>query len=418
MTNESAINLVQELLSIGGLSGQEGAIVALIREKLLDAGLAPSAIKTDQAHRKSPLGGEVGNLIVKIPGQGQFRRSPRRMFMAHLDTVPICAGAKPVRRGSRIVSADPKTGLGADNRAGVAVVLNTALTLLAQKIDHPPLTLLFPVQEEVGLIGARYVNLAMLGKPQMAFNFDGGSSAKLTIGATGAYRMEISVQGTASHAGVRPADGISAITIASLAIADLHRNGWLGKIKKRTPTPGSTPGNPPGSTTKNSTGSANRKSEIFGGSANVGVFEAGQATNVVTPWALIKAEARSDDPVFRKRILDEIIGAFEKAARQVHNIAQEHGRIDVQYHQDYESYKLSQTDPCVIAAAAAVQAVDGEVLYAHTTGGIDANWINAHDIPTVSLGAGQSNPHTTDEMLGLYDFQQACKIALHLATAS
>jgi len=42
-----------------------------------------------------------------------------------MDTVPICVGAKPVRKGNVVRSADPKTGLGADDRAGVAVVLNT-----------------------------------------------------------------------------------------------------------------------------------------------------------------------------------------------------------------------------------------------------------------------------------------------------
>ena len=47
----------------------------------------------------------------------------------------------------------------------------------------------------------------MLGKPKLAFNFDGGSPAKLTIGATGGYRMTIDIQGLASHAGNRPERG-------------------------------------------------------------------------------------------------------------------------------------------------------------------------------------------------------------------
>ena len=73
---------------------------------------------------------------------------------------------------------------------------------------------------------------SLLGKPKLAFNFDGGSPAKLTIGATGGYRMTIDIRGLASHAGSAPAEGVSAIAIASLAIADLVKNGWHGQIAK------------------------------------------------------------------------------------------------------------------------------------------------------------------------------------------
>ena len=88
------------------------------------------------------------------------------------------------------------------------------------------------MQEEVGLYGARYATIGMLGRPKLAFNFDGGPTDKVTIGATGGYRMAIRISGTASHAGAAPEQGVSAITIAALAIADLHREGWLGKIEK------------------------------------------------------------------------------------------------------------------------------------------------------------------------------------------
>ncbi|MEM9372915.1 MAG: peptidase M20, partial [Planctomycetota bacterium] len=63
-------------------------------------------------------------------------------------------GCVQKKRGKRIISANPATGLGADDRAGCAVVLSTALRLLRGEAEHPPLTLLFTVQEEVGLHGA------------------------------------------------------------------------------------------------------------------------------------------------------------------------------------------------------------------------------------------------------------------------
>ena len=77
--------------------------------------------------------------MFRLPGTF---RGPRRLLMAHLDTVPVCVGARPVRRGNRITSAAPHTGIGADDRAGVAVVLGAALEILERKLPHPPLTFL------------------------------------------------------------------------------------------------------------------------------------------------------------------------------------------------------------------------------------------------------------------------------------
>jgi tripeptide aminopeptidase len=47
---------------------------------------------------------ETGNLIVDLPGKGALHNQPRLMFMTHMDTVPLCAGAKPKRQGRRMVN--------------------------------------------------------------------------------------------------------------------------------------------------------------------------------------------------------------------------------------------------------------------------------------------------------------------------
>jgi len=145
------LDLLMRMLAIPGPSGHERKIIEFIASRLRRGGVPGSAIITDSAHRRSPLGGEIGNLIVKLPGTV---RQPRRMLVAHVDTVPICVGAKPVRRGGWIESAKANTGLGADNRSGAAVILSAVLHILKHKLPHPPLTLLFTVQEEVGLRGA------------------------------------------------------------------------------------------------------------------------------------------------------------------------------------------------------------------------------------------------------------------------
>lgn len=382
-----AEQLLWSLLEIPGRSGHEAAVMEFLRARLLAAGAPAEALRFDTAHRDTPLGGEVGNLILKLPGS---RPGPRRLLMAHVDTVPLCEGARPQRRGKWIVPADSHTGLGADDRAGTAVVLNAALEILQNQPAHPPLVFLWTVQEEVGLYGARHLRPGLLGKPRLAFNFDGGLASKVTVGATGGYRMTIRVRGRASHAGVAPEKGVSAIAIVALAIAQLQREGWHGRIEK----------------------------DDGCGTCNVGVIQGGKATNVVTPEVLIEAEARSHQPAFRRQIVREIQRAFQTAARSVKNTAGVCGRVKFEGRLDYEAFRLSADEPCVRAAEAAIRRAGGEPERAISNGGLDANWMTVHGIPTVSLGTGQLNPHTTQERLDTRQFHHACQIALLLATGS
>ena len=79
---------------------------------------------------------------------------------------------------------------------------------------------------------------------------------------------------------------------------------------------------------------------------------------------------------------------------------------------------LARHEPCVLAAAQAVTAIGREPLHYISNGGVDANWLTAHGIPTVTLGCGQQNPHQVSEALDLNEFAAACRIALRLATAT
>ena len=376
---------LMKLLTLSGPSGDEGPVAQYLASQLKRAKIPASRIQDDGAHRRSQLGGQCGNLILKLPGSV---RGSRRLFSAHMDTVPICSGARPVRKGNRITPADRATGLGGDNRAGCAVLLATALEVVQRDLPHPPLTFLWAVQEEVGLHGARHVKKTALGRPQMGFNYDGGGANELTIGATGGYRMQITVEGLASHAGAHPEQGVSAVAAAALAVAELHEQGWHGLIEK-----------------------GRRR-----GTSNVGFIAGGEATNVVTDRVELRAEARSHDSKFRERIVSEFEKAFQRAARKVKNVDGRSGRATVEGRLDYKAFLLRRSEPCVKAAAAAVRECGLEVDYRIANGGLDANWLTAHGIPTVSLGCGQKNIHTVDEWLDLKQFDHACQVALQLAT--
>ncbi|GIW97694.1 MAG: peptidase M20 [Pirellulaceae bacterium] len=380
----TAIALVMQLMAIAGKSGEEAQVASFVEDYVSTWAIEGVSVAYDTAHRRSPIAGQVGNLVIKIPGNS---RLPRLMLSAHLDTVPICVGCRPVRRGGEIVAASPSTGLGADDRAGVAAVLVAARAAVEHIApgSRPPLTLCFFVQEEVGLHGARYVSVGKLGKPAWALNFDGGDPQKLTIGATGGERMRVVLRGIAAHAGLAPEQGASAIEAAALAIADLRRRGWLGRIKKGKST----------------------------GTSNIGVLRGGTATNVVADEVEIAAEARSHESEFRERIATTIADAFHQAAARVMNEAGQAVSCEVQRRVDYESFRLAADDPVVRHVATAIEEVGGTPHLAVSGGGVDANWINRHGIPTVTIGCGQRNVHTTDERLDIADYLLACEVGYH-----
>jgi tripeptide aminopeptidase len=385
LDTDAALARFMTLAAIEGISGQERAVMAQIVSMLIAGGVDKSAIRYDDANTRSHIGGEVGNLIVDLPGTAP---GPTTLLSAHVDTVPVCVGSSPVVDGEYVRSSRDSTGLGADDRAGCATIITAAIELLASGEPYPPLKLLFCIQEEIGLCGARHLDPKLLGSIDRAFNFDGGAIEKLTVGATGGERMTIVVEGIAAHAGVAPQSGASAIVMAAKAIDQLYENGWLGRIDK------------PG---------------IGEGTANVGVISGGDATNVITPQVKLRAEARSHDPLMRQRIVEEIGKAFHSASAAVTSDSGQAGRAEISSTVDYESFKLAEDHPSVRAAEEAIAELGREPYRTISNGGLDANWLYRHGIPAVTLGCGQCNIHTIDERLSIADYLDACRVALRLA---
>lgn len=153
---------------------------------------------------------------------------------------------------------------------------------------------------------------SLLGRPRLAFNWDGGPASKLR------WARRAGIVFRSKSPGGQPRrrcaeQGISAIAIASLAIADLVSDGWHGDIRKGESR----------------------------GTSNVGFIQA-VVTNVVTDRVEIKAEARSHDPQFRQQIVDRIQQAFTDAAQAVRNTAGVCGQVKFNGRLDYESFKLAR----------------------------------------------------------------------------
>jgi tripeptide aminopeptidase len=393
----AATDRLMRFLAIEGVTGKEAAIGRDLRAALTEVGVPADAIRLDDANTRIPVPTETGNLIVDLPGRGSMHNQPRLLFMTHMDTVPLCAGAKPKVSGRKIVN-EAKTALGGDNRCGCGVLVTLAAELAKQNLDHPPITLLFCVREESGLYGARYVKTEELGSPVMCFNYDGGSASNVTIGAVGADRWQVEIFGRASHAGVAPERGISSTMIMALALAEVKAGGWFGKVVKGK-----------GQAAKQGTSNVG---PVTGGEGR----PAGDATNVVTDYVHVRGESRSHDSKFFKEITKAYKTAFEKAAKKVKNSDGKAGKVKFKAETDYYPFRQKESLPVVKRAMAAVAEVGGTPNIRAANGGLDANWMVRHGIPTVTFGAGQNEPHTTDEWINLDEYDRACALAVQLAT--
>lgn len=387
-----AVGLLVRLLAIDSVTGQEAEIAAAIVEELKKVGVPAAAIRHDTVHQRIKLPTEVGNLIVDLPGT---RPGPRLLFSTHLDTVPLCKGAKPRREGDRIVS-DGTTALGGDNGTGCAVLVALAKSLIQHKLPHPPITLLFTVREESGLHGARELDPKDLGGATMGFNVDSTHAAKLTIGAVGQTNWDVTIKGKAAHAGVAPERGISSTLVASIALTEASRGGWFGKVVK-----------PEGR-----------------GSSNVGIFggkdgkAAGDATNVVTDYVHIVGEARSTDAAFAARIAQAFGEAFDKARAEVTDADGATAEVTFNARAAYPPFTLDEAAPAVLRARKAAESIGLEPVTMVSHGGLDANWLAGHGVPTVTFGAGQAEIHTVNEYVDIPEFALGCRLAVAIATLS
>lgn len=387
---KSAEDHLMKFLSVEGVTGHEKAIADAVITELKAVGVPASAIRFDEAHQRIPLPTETGNLIVTLPGT---RPGPRLLFATHLDTVPLCAGAKPKREGDRIVS-DGTTALGGDNRTGCAVLVSMIETLLKHNLPHPPLTLLFTVREESGLHGARELDPKDLSGASMCFNVDSRIPAELITGAVGQENWDVEIKGKASHAGVAPEKGISATLVGALALAEAHRNGWFGKVVK-----------PHGNGTSNV--------GIFGGKEGK---PAGDATNVVTDYVRITGEARSPEAAFAAAIAQGYREAFATAQAEVKDSDGATAEVKFNSKASYPPFKVADDAPAVKHAKRAAESIGLKPITLFSNGGLDANWLDKHGVPTVTIGAGQYEIHTIKEYVNLREFADGCRLAVALAT--
>jgi tripeptide aminopeptidase len=323
------------------------------------------------------VGGNAGNVFARFTGTD---RGPAVLLSAHMDTVSPGRGVRPVRDGQRIRS-DGTTILGADDKSGVAIILEVLRTCREWKLPHPPIEVVFTVCEEPGLMGAKALHLSRLSA-QDGLVLDAGPASSLFTRGPATDRLEVTVKGRAAHAGICPERGLNAIQLAADAIARMR----LGRIDHET-------------------------------TANIGQIDGGTAVNIVPDHVMVRGEARSHDEEKLDAQSAHMVRCFHDAAaaRAIRSDGETiQAVIDAKVTRDYNRMRLGDQAPVVQWVFAAARQMKTTVRCESTGGGCDANVFNSHGLRIANLGTGMREIHTTGEYLLLEEFAQTGRIVVSM----
>src|SRR5437763_1385994 len=374
MINQERIkNLLLELVQIDSISREEREVAERIRALCEQMG---AQVEIDDAGSK--VGGNTGNVIARFPGT--LPQAEAIMMSAHMDTVVPGRGVKPVVEGD-IIRTDGSTVLGGDDKSGCAVVIETIRCLQEQSIPHTPIDAVFSICEEVGLLGAKHLDMSKV-RARDGLVFDSDDPGFLFTKGPSANHFEFKIYGLESHAGVAPEQGISAIKIAAEAIAAMK----LGRIDSET-------------------------------TANIGVIRGGEATNIITNFVTLLGEARSLDEDKLNAQTEHMIKCLEDAASKyevtVDGVTTK-GRVESEVTREYFAMDVSDDSRVVKLVKQAGARMGLKVETMASGGGCDANIFNKSGIECANLGMGMRAINTVKEWLDVKDMYASAEMTLEI----
>ncbi len=337
---------------------------------ILKARLAELNVDVYEDNTGGKIDGNCGNIIAYL--QGTVTGAPAVLLSAHMDCVEPCAGVEPQLNDGVITSAGD-TVLGADDKSGIAAILEALRVIRENDIPHGDIQVVFTVAEEGGLNGSKNIDKSLL-KADLGYVLDaGGAPGSIVIMAPGQDQIDVVVYGKKAHAGVAPEEGINAIVVAGKALAVLKQ----GRIDEET-------------------------------TANVGIITGGHATNIVPDKVELACEARSRDLNKLAEQTRHMKETFEQVA------AANGGRAEVTIARAYNPFVLTKDMAVISLAVKAAENAGLKPALEGTGGGSDANFFNNYGIASAVLGTGMSKVHTTDEFIKEEHLYQTAELAVSL----
>jgi tripeptide aminopeptidase len=277
--------------------------------------------------------------------------------------------------------SDGSTILGADDKSALAVIIETIKTLQENKLPHGPLEVVITVCEEVGLLGAKHLDYSLI-KAKYGYSLDATDTEGIVTRAPAANHVEFKVYGRDAHAGAAPEKGINAIHLASQAISDVQ----VGRIDEET-------------------------------TANIGLIEGGQATNIVPSLVKVAGEVRSHSPEKLEQETQKMVSSFEdRISGYRETFPSDDGlpKLEVNVREDFSVLNIPDEHPVVTMAEEAAAKLGREMKIKTSGGGSDANIFFGHGIVAGILGTGMKDMHTVRESIALEDMVKSAELLLEI----
>jgi tripeptide aminopeptidase len=349
---------------------------------------------------------EYGYVYATIPATTD-KKIPVVCFCSHVDTAPDCSGThvKPVlhknydgrdillpddisqvisvvdypylkeHMGNSIITASGLTLLGADDKAGVAEIMDMANYLVKHpEIKHGTIKLLFTPDEEVGR-GTAKLDLQKLGA-DFAYTLDGGELGTFEDETFSADGVTITIHGVISHPGYAKGKMVNALKIAGEILTALPKEEW---------SPETTDG----------------KQGFVHALRVDGLAEKAVLEFLIRDFntaQLTVHEARL------KKIAEEVLVKYPKATMQ----------FDVE--EQYRNMKeiLDQHPQITAYAEKAYQRVGLTVIKEPIRGGTDGSRLSFMGLPCPNIFTGMQAIHSRHEWIGVRDMEKAVEVLVEL----
>lgn len=347
-----------------------------------------------------------GYVYATIPSNTD-KNVPVICLCAHMDTAPDCSGAnvKPIlhknydgsdivlpddrtqviraaehpylagKKGDDIITASGLTLLGADNKAGVAEIMDAAQYLLQHpEVKHGKVRILFTPDEEVGR-GVEQVNMEQLGA-EFGYTMDGGELGSLEDETFSADGVKIVIHGISAHPGSAKDKLVSAIKIAAEIVDELPKDIL---------SPETTEG---------------RQGFIHPVRIE-GIVEKAEIDFIIRDFTTAELEGHE---FFLRKIMETVVARYPGAT----------GTFAVK--NQYRNMKevLDKYPQVVANAEEAIRRAGIDVLRMSIRGGTDGSRLSFMGLPCPNIFTGEMALHSKHEYVSVQDMQKAVQTIVHL----
>jgi tripeptide aminopeptidase len=349
-----------------------------------------------------------GYVYAAIPGNSNKKNIPPICFCAHVDTAPDCSGTnvKPIHHryydGADIVLPDDLTQvlttktspylkehinhgvitasgltlLGADDKSGVAAIMEAALFFMQNPaVKHGDIKILFTPDEEVGK-GTAKVDMQKLGA-KFGYTLDGGEAGSLEDETFSADAATITINGIIVHPGYAKHKLVNALKIAGAVLDALPENEW---------SPETTSG---------------QEGFVHPVAVN-GISEKATLQFIVRDFTLAGLQHHHDR---LKKIAEEVLAGFPGAT------------LEYAVTEQYRNMKavLDQYPQVAAFAEEAIQRAGLPVKKESIRGGTDGSRFSYIGMPCANIFTGMQNIHSKLEWIGTKDMAKAAETIVHLS---